>query len=69
MVILFEINDKIRIMVPFGKKCPRRVMEARYIVVAPVLNPEETINDIKEHVRHHDLTAKHLYQNVDFCQT
>ena len=69
MVILFEINDEIRIMVPFGKKRPRRVMEARYIVAAPVLDPEETIDDIEEHVRHHDLTAKPLYQNVDFCQT
>ena len=69
MVILFEINDEIWIMVPFGKKRPWQVMEARHIVAAPVLDPEETIDDIEEHVRHHDLTAKPLYQNVDFCQT
>ena len=69
MVILFEIKDEIRIMVPFGKKRPRRVMEARYIVAAPVLDPVETLDDIEEHVDHHDLTAKPLFQNIDSCQT
>ena len=69
MVILFEINDEIRIMVPFGKKRPRQVMEARYIVAAPVLDPEETIDDIEEHACHNNLTAKPLCQNINFCQT
>ena len=54
MVILYEIDDQIRIMVPFGKRRTRRVMEARFVLAAPVTSPEETINDIEEHVFHHD---------------
>ena len=55
MVILCEIDDQIRIMVPFGKRRQRRVMEARFVVAAPVTTPEETIDDIDAHVQHHNL--------------
>ena len=55
MVILYEIDDQIRIMVPFGKRRTRRIMEARFVLAAPVTSPEETINDIEDHVCHHDL--------------